>query len=169
MSLGSTLGVFGDCDIHISCPPHECPVDVAFWGGRGLFHSWASLCDGGWVFTTSDQRLLHTPKAFLLLLCPWWGVYANLAAGDKTESYGPPQPKAREGWFSWQLLGLALLWMPSQPYLFLPRPEMNEQKCHFILSWVLLGSLTHIPRFLSGSPLKVWWCSFSHQSLSHEL
>lgn len=51
--------------------------------------------------------------------------------------------------------GLALLWLLSQPYLFLPRPEMVEQKCRFILPEVLLGSLTHSPGFHSGGPFKV--------------
>lgn len=68
VSLGSTLGVFDDCDTPSTAPHMNVLWIWLSWGGGGLLCSWASLCDRGWMFITPDQRLHHTPRALLLPL-----------------------------------------------------------------------------------------------------
>lgn len=89
--------------------PWMCPCH-----GGGI-HTWASFCEGGWVFTACDQRLCHTPKILLFPLA-WGAVCANLAS-----PWAVAFPWTLQRWFSRQLLDLAFL-----GYIFLslsPRPS----------------------------------------------
>lgn len=65
----------------------------------------------------------------------WRGVCANLAA-DKPVGYGL-HPKASWGWFSGQLLGLALLWMhPSSLALSISSQTWDDWKTGLLLSYL---------------------------------
>lgn len=95
---GGNSGAFDGLQ-HLLCYPFTCmSCGCGLPRVGGWFHSRASSCNGGWVFTVSGQRLLHTPKT-LLLPTLLWGACASLAAGKPVPVGSIPK-----------LLGLILLW-----------------------------------------------------------
>lgn len=111
MSLGSAWGVFDDCDT-------PC-----------LLLTWMSCGCGFPGGVVSQLSRFVGWRMSVHYLWPEVAPHTQgppLVGGESVQTWqqeirigncGLPQPEAREGWFSGQLLGLALQWMLSQPYV----------------------------------------------------